>query len=57
MKFEWDEEKNEVYQNRSFNVTAGFIIVFCERESRNIIRIISTRKATARERKQYEEGI
>lgn len=33
------------------------LVVFCERESGNTIRIISARKATPKERKQYEEGI
>ena len=32
-------------------------VVFCELESGNRIRIISSRKATQKERKQYEEGI
>jgi uncharacterized DUF497 family protein len=33
------------------------LVVFCEREDGHKIRIISARKATAREREQYEEGI
>ena len=33
------------------------LIVFCERESGGVIRIISARKATAKEAKTYEEGI
>ncbi len=33
------------------------LVVFCERENEAIIRIISTRKATPKERKEYEEGI
>ncbi len=33
------------------------LVVFCERDDENIVRIISCRKATAQERKQYEEGI
>jgi len=33
------------------------LIVFCEREARNIIRIISARQATSKEIKDYEEGI
>jgi uncharacterized protein len=32
------------------------MVVFCEREG-DVIRIISARKATATERKMYEEGI
>ena len=33
------------------------LVVFCERENETIIRIISARKATPKERKEYEEGI
>jgi uncharacterized DUF497 family protein len=33
------------------------LIVFCERESGGVIRIISARKATPKEAKTYEEGI
>lgn len=33
------------------------LVVFCERDSGDTIRIISARKATSKERKQYEEGI
>ncbi|MBZ5522554.1 MAG: BrnT family toxin [Acidobacteriia bacterium] len=33
------------------------LVVFCEREQGGVIRIIGARKATPRERKQYEEGI
>ena len=33
------------------------VVVFCERESQNKIRIISARKATKKEIKTYEEGI
>jgi uncharacterized DUF497 family protein len=33
------------------------LVVFCERDQGNIIRIISARKATTKERRQYEEGI
>ena len=33
------------------------LVVFCERDSGGIIRIISARKATEKERRQYEEGI
>ena len=33
------------------------LVVFCERDSGNTIRFISARKATSKERKQYEEGI
>lgn len=33
------------------------LVVFCEREDGQTIRIVSARKATTREREQYEEGI
>lgn len=33
------------------------LVVFCERDAGNIIRIISARKATKNERKDYEEGV
>ena len=33
------------------------LVVFCELEDGKVIRIISARKATPQERKQYEEGI
>jgi uncharacterized DUF497 family protein len=33
------------------------LVIFCERDGGNVIRIISARKATTKERKQYEEGI
>ncbi len=33
------------------------IIVFCYRKNESVIRIISARKATKKERRFYEEGI
>lgn len=33
------------------------MVVFCERDRGSIVRIISARPATAKEKKQYEEGI
>ncbi|MBY0383981.1 BrnT family toxin [bacterium] len=33
------------------------IVVFCERDHGDIVRIISARKATDKEKKSYEEGI
>jgi len=33
------------------------LVIFCERGNGNVIRLISARKATNIERKQYEEGI
>jgi uncharacterized DUF497 family protein len=39
--------------------TAGrlLLVVFCERGAGGLIRIISARTATSKERKTYEEGI
>jgi len=33
------------------------LVIFCERNSGDMVRIISARIATSRERQQYEEGI
>lgn len=33
------------------------LVVFCERLDSGIVRLISARKATASERRQYEKGI
>lgn len=33
------------------------VVVYCEREDLDVIRIISARKATQKEKKAYEEGI
>lgn len=33
------------------------LVIFCEREAGEVIRIISARKATKKEEKQYEKGI
>jgi uncharacterized DUF497 family protein len=33
------------------------VVIFCERNIGNVIRIISARKATKKERKRYEEGV
>jgi len=33
------------------------IVVHCYRDPENVVRIISARKATKRERRHYEEGI
>lgn len=33
------------------------LVVFCERDSGGVIRIISARRMTTKERKQYEKGI
>lgn len=36
---------------------SGPMVVVCHTDRRNRMRIISARKATTREKKQYEEGI
>jgi len=33
------------------------LVVFCEKDGGEVVRIISARKATSKERRQYEEGI
>jgi uncharacterized protein len=33
------------------------LVIFCEREEGNVVRIISARNATLKEKKEYEEGI
>lgn len=33
------------------------LVVFCERDQGNVIRLISARRATREEKEQYEEGI
>lgn len=33
------------------------LVVFCERDAGNAIRIVSARKATPKEKEEYEEGI
>jgi uncharacterized DUF497 family protein len=57
----FDPEHSET-ENRFLRIghsTGGrlLLIVFCERDSRGLIRIISSRKATSKEGKSYEEGI
>jgi len=39
--------------------TAGrvLLLIFCEREEDDVLRIISARKATRKEERRYEEGI
>jgi uncharacterized DUF497 family protein len=48
-----DSESREILLGRS--VRGVLVVVFSDR-SRNIRRIITARKATRNERKQYEEG-
>jgi len=52
------DHSNDEMREISIGCTSGRSVVFvshCQRGQR--LRIISARKATARERKQYEEGI
>ena len=37
--------------------TRLLLVIFCEREEGEVIRLISARKATKKEEKQYEKGI
>jgi uncharacterized protein len=51
-----DDEERFIRIGRSSSPNL-LLVVFCEREGGTIIRIISARKATSKERKEYEEGI
>jgi len=48
-----DDEERFILLGRS-NQSRILIVCHCERESGNVVRIISARKATAKERKFYE---
>ena len=37
--------------------TRLLLVIFCERDEGEVIRLISARKATKKEEKQYEKGI
>ena len=50
-----DEDRFLLLGMSSSNRT--LVVVFCERESPSVIRIISARKATKKELKAYEKGI
>ncbi len=57
----FDPEHSEA-EDRFFRVgnSSGarlLLVVFCERQAGEVIRIISARPATQKEEKQYEEGI
>lgn len=49
------EDRFLIIGNNSFGIT--LIVVHCYRENDEIIRIISARKTTKKERLYYEEGI
>ena len=57
--FNPDHSKEEHRYIRSgySSVSRLLIVVFCERNDAETIRLISARKATKNERLQYEEGI
>ena len=71
MQFEWDEKKNEknrqkhgVWFEEAKNIAIGYsgyerllVTAFCYRKNESVIRIISVRKATKKERRFYEERI
>ena len=50
-----EEEDRFIRVGRSLKMNV-LLVVFCERDA-NIIRIISARKATPQERRDYEKGI
>ncbi|MDH4467646.1 MAG: BrnT family toxin [Bacteriovoracaceae bacterium] len=51
-----DKEERFIRIGHSSNMLF-LLVIFCEFNAGNIVRIISARKATPKERKQYEEGI
>ena len=56
----WADSREEEDRFLRIGYSTGerlLLIVFCERESGGVIRLISARKATAKEAKTYEEGI
>jgi uncharacterized DUF497 family protein len=58
----FDPDHSDESEGRYFRVGCStnakiLLVVFCDREEGNLIRIISARRATRDERKQYEEGI
>lgn len=57
----YDEERSELEDDRflilGMSIESRMLMVcHCERESGNVVRIISARKATKNERKFYEGG-
>jgi uncharacterized protein len=57
----YDSDNSEIEDRfiRIGHSTAGrtLLVVFCERQSGDIIRIISARRASKKERTDYEKGI
>ena len=72
LKFEWDEvfddtqalmyfdDDHSIIEDRFILLGSSasdiLVVIYCERH-KSIIRIISARKATKKETKQYEKGI
>ena len=59
---EWLDEDHSDEEDRFIRIghSSGsklLLVVFCERDFGNMIRIVSARKATKKERRDYEEGI
>ncbi len=58
----YDEDHSDDTEDRYLRIGTStnsklLLVVFCERDDGNTIRIISARKATEKERKNYESGI
>jgi uncharacterized DUF497 family protein len=51
------EEEDRFIRVRFSARSRLLLVVFCERSDSTVIRIISARKATSKEKKQHEEGI
>ena len=54
IKFEWDENKNQINQRKHENLC---IVSHCCRWEENSIRIISARKATKNEIRTYNKYV
>ncbi|WP_413557647.1 BrnT family toxin [Bdellovibrio sp. HCB209] len=58
----YDDDHSDESEDRFIRIGTSLrskilIVVFCEKEAKDSVRIISARKATAKERRVYEEGI
>jgi uncharacterized DUF497 family protein len=54
---EYSDEEDRFLMLGMSGSNRTLVVVFCERESPHVIRIISARKATKKEINAYEEGI
>lgn len=57
LTFEWDENKNRINKRKhsvSFEAALLIVVCHCYRASETVIRLISARKATRTELKQYQ---